>query len=149
MCKPCMFDSVASFRVCSLIICGHSLYTGLIPQYAPNLDSLLNDPQFSNQTEALSPQEKYRLVHNSDFQKTGNGYFIEQTTRVSMPHPDVDVDPMSYYGAVLQPATIGLALYDNPVGQLAWIGEKFLECEFHQSPSAGLSPRSEADADFY
>jgi hypothetical protein len=28
-----------------------------------------------------------------------------------------------------QANTIGLALYDNPVGQLAWIGEKFVNCE--------------------
>jgi hypothetical protein len=34
---------------------------------------------------------------------SGNGYFIEQTTR---------------------PNTIGLALQDSPLGQLAWIGEK-------------------------
>ncbi|QRW23125.1 epoxide hydrolase [Rhizoctonia solani] len=32
-------------------------------------------------------------------------------------------------------ATIGLALYDNPIGQLAWIGEKFLEY-----PQFGVSP---------
>lgn len=30
----------------------------------------------------------------------------------------------------MQPNTIGLALNDNPLGQLAWIGEKFLECSF-------------------
>lgn len=29
-----------------------------------------------------------------------------------------------------QPNTIGLALYDNPVGQLAWMGEKSIECKF-------------------
>jgi hypothetical protein len=31
--------------------------------------------------------------------------------------------------SVLQPNTIGLALYDNPMGQLAWIAEKFILCE--------------------
>jgi hypothetical protein len=29
-------------------------------------------------------------------------------------------------GISIQPATIGLALYDNPVGQLAWIADLFL-----------------------
>jgi hypothetical protein len=32
-----------------------------------------------------------------------------------------------------QPNTIGLALYDNPVGQLAWIAEKIIECAYYQS----------------
>lgn len=36
-----------------------------------------------------------------------------------------------------QPNDIGLALYDNPVGQLAWIGEKFIICEFAY-PQASL-----------
>ncbi len=29
----------------------------------------------------------------------------------------------------MQPNTIGLALHDNPVGQLAWIAEKYLDCK--------------------
>ncbi|KAI0437054.1 Alpha/Beta hydrolase protein [Xylaria telfairii] len=40
------------------------------------------------------------------FQATGTGYMVEQSTK---------------------PNTIGLALYDNPMGQLAWIGEKYIE----------------------
>ncbi|KAF8597879.1 alpha/beta-hydrolase, partial [Ceratobasidium sp. AG-I] len=36
-----------------------------------------------------------------------------------------------------RPATIGLALYDNPIGQLAWIGEKFLEWS---DPQFGIPP---------
>lgn len=41
-----------------------------------------------------------------------------------------------------QANTIGLALYDNPVGQLAWIGEKFVNCELIDSYIGSLfSPR--------
>ncbi|QRV92975.1 epoxide hydrolase [Ceratobasidium sp. AG-Ba] len=57
-----------------------------------------------------------RLDSNSVFATSGNGYLVEQSTR---------------------PATIGLALYDNPVGQLAWIGEKFLEWS---DPQFGVPP---------
>ncbi|KAF8592818.1 alpha/beta-hydrolase, partial [Ceratobasidium sp. AG-I] len=67
-------------------------------------------------TAALPQAEKDRISRNTAFQTTGNGYFIEQTTR---------------------PATIGLALYDNPIGQLAWIGEKFLEWS---DPQFGVPP---------
>lgn len=31
--------------------------------------------------------------------------------------------------SLTQPNTIGLSLFDNPVGQLAWIGEKMILCE--------------------
>lgn len=33
----------------------------------------------------------------------------------------------------IQPNTIGLALYDNPVGQLSWIGEKLINCKLCSS----------------
>ncbi|KAF8598945.1 alpha/beta-hydrolase [Ceratobasidium sp. AG-I] len=92
------------------------LYTGLIPQLAPSLDTLLADPRFANETASLSELDKQRLQNNTIFPTTGMGYFIEQTTR---------------------PATIGLALYDNPVGQLAWIGEKYLEAS---DPQYGVPP---------
>jgi hypothetical protein len=36
-----------------------------------------------------------------------------------------------------QPNTIALALYDNPVGQLAWIGEKIIDWS---DPRAGSGP---------
>lgn len=29
----------------------------------------------------------------------------------------------------IQPNTIGYALYDSPVGQLSWIGQKLLNCK--------------------
>lgn len=44
----------------------------------------------------------------------------------------------SAYGYT-QPNTIGLALYDNPVGQLAYMGEKFLNCELLQSDIVAFS----------
>ena len=39
----------------------------------------------------------------------------------------------------MQPDTIGLALYDNPLGQLAWMGEKFIACTFYENISSLLS----------
>ncbi|KZW03697.1 alpha/beta-hydrolase [Exidia glandulosa HHB12029] len=57
-----------------------------------------------NQT--LTPFEQYGVERTANWTATGNGYFVEQGTK---------------------PNTIGLALFDNPVGQLAWISEKFLQ----------------------
>lgn len=62
------------------------LYTGLIAQWAPSLDDLLNDPRFANQTEALSDEDKQRLRDNPGFTTDGSGYFVEQATRVSTKH---------------------------------------------------------------
>ncbi|PVH93144.1 alpha/beta-hydrolase [Periconia macrospinosa] len=47
---------------------------------------------------------------------TGSAYFSEQATK---------------------PNTVGLALYDNPVGQLAWMGEKFISWS---DPRQGTGP---------
>ncbi|KAF8598947.1 alpha/beta-hydrolase [Ceratobasidium sp. AG-I] len=92
------------------------LYTGFIPQHGPLLDALLDDPRFANETAALSDQEKQRIQDNNIFLTDGSGYFLEQTTR---------------------PATIGLALYDNPIGQLAWISQLYLEAS---DPQFGVPP---------
>ncbi|KAL4903751.1 hypothetical protein BDW74DRAFT_155375 [Aspergillus multicolor] len=60
--------------------------------------------------------ERFEQALAEEWTATGEGYFIEQTTK---------------------PNTIGLALHDNPVGQLAWIGEKFLNWS---DPDAGQAP---------
>ncbi|KAI8946654.1 alpha/beta-hydrolase [Xylaria longipes] len=65
---------------------------------------------------ALSPGEVVAENRGADWGSAGNGYFIEQSTK---------------------PNTIGLALYDNPVGQLAWIGEKFIAWS---DPRQGTGP---------
>ncbi|KAI0538354.1 Alpha/Beta hydrolase protein [Xylaria digitata] len=64
----------------------------------------------------LSPGEAVAEQRGVDWETAGNGYFIEQATK---------------------PNTIGLALYDNPVGQLAWIGEKFI---IWSDPRQGTGP---------
>ncbi|GKT47559.1 putative epoxide hydrolase [Colletotrichum spaethianum] len=64
----------------------------------------------------LSPLEQFELDRSTAWGITGNAYFLEHTTK---------------------PNTIGLALYDNPVGQLAWIGEKYISWS---DPNAGKSP---------
>ncbi|KAL3459479.1 alpha/beta-hydrolase [Aspergillus heterothallicus] len=63
-----------------------------------------------------SPLEQYEQANAEEWTNSGSGYFVEQTTK---------------------PNTVGLALYDNPVGQLAWIGEKFLNWS---DPNAGHAP---------
>jgi epoxide hydrolase len=55
---------------------------------------------------SLSEVERARLVRLTNFLGDGNGYFTVQATR---------------------PQTISFALTDSPVGQLAWIVEKFKE----------------------
>ncbi|CAE6495508.1 unnamed protein product [Rhizoctonia solani] len=84
---------------------GDSLYTGLLPQMGPTLDNLYSNPNFANQAATLGDVEKQRIESNIIFPTDGWGYFLEQSTR---------------------PATIGLALFDNPIGQLSWMGEKYL-----------------------
>ncbi|KAJ5753576.1 alpha/beta-hydrolase [Penicillium nucicola] len=64
----------------------------------------------------LTPLGEFEEANTVEWSNTGTGYFVEQTTK---------------------PTTIGLALYDSPVGQLAWIGEKFLNWS---DPNAGHFP---------
>lgn len=65
--------------------------------------------QFFPQNQSLSPEDQFMLNRARAWSQTGNGYVIEQTTK---------------------PNTIGLALQDSPIGQLAWIGEKLIDCKF-------------------
>ncbi|KAJ6594431.1 Alpha/Beta hydrolase protein [Mycena capillaripes] len=64
----------------------------------------------------LSDIQKVTQQRNIEWNTTGLGYFLEQTTK---------------------PNDIGLALYDNPVGQLVWIGGKF---KLWSDPRAGTPP---------
>ncbi|UKZ69561.1 uncharacterized protein TrAtP1_010567 [Trichoderma atroviride] len=63
-----------------------------------------------------SPLQQFEQQRSMDWLTSGNAYFSEQTTR---------------------PNTIGLALLDSPMGQLAWIGEKYISWS---DPKAGTSP---------
>ncbi|KAJ6594446.1 Alpha/Beta hydrolase protein [Mycena capillaripes] len=66
----------------------------------------------------ITLSETQKVSHQTfvEWSTTGIGYFIEQTTK---------------------PNDIGLALYDSPVGQLAWIGGKF---KLWSDPRAGTPP---------
>ncbi|KAJ1711030.1 alpha/beta-hydrolase [Aspergillus flavus] len=72
--------------------------------------------QLTAENITLSELEKVEEENAMNWASTGDGYFVEQTTK---------------------PNTLGLALQDNPVGQLAWIGEKFMNWS---DPTAGTSP---------
>nr|WNZ75645.1 hypothetical protein [Trichoderma harzianum] len=63
-----------------------------------------------------TPLEQFEEQRYVDWSATGSGYFIEDGSK---------------------PNDIGLVLYDNPVGQLVWIGEKYIEWS---DPKAGTSP---------
>ncbi|KAJ6534693.1 Alpha/Beta hydrolase protein [Mycena vulgaris] len=64
----------------------------------------------------LSPAQNVTEHRSTDWMTIGKGYLNEQTTA---------------------PNDIGLALYDSPVGQLAWMGAKF---KLWSDPRAGTPP---------
>ncbi|KAH7260663.1 Alpha/Beta hydrolase protein [Fusarium redolens] len=76
----------------------------------------LNLTQLAAENISLSSLEEFEVLRLQDWSATGNGYFLEQST---------------------EPNAIGFALYDNPVGQLSWIGGKFIEWS---DPRAGSTP---------
>ncbi|KAI0106267.1 Alpha/Beta hydrolase protein [Nemania sp. FL0031] len=76
----------------------------------------LSPDQFAKYNITLNEDEQFQENLVLAFQATASGYSIEQSTK---------------------PNTVGLALYDNPVGQLAWIGEKYIEWS---DPRAGTPP---------
>ncbi|KAJ5110298.1 hypothetical protein N7532_002943 [Penicillium argentinense] len=76
----------------------------------------LTAKQLAVENITLSPLEEFELAITEEWSSSGSGYWVEQATK---------------------PNTIGLALHDNPVGQLAWIGEKFLNWS---DPNAGHAP---------
>ncbi|KAJ7453141.1 Alpha/Beta hydrolase protein [Mycena latifolia] len=82
-----------------------------IPFFAPSAQEIAGN------NVTLSDMQKVTEQRLIEWNTTGNGYYVEQITK---------------------PNDIGLALYDNPVGQLAWIGAKF---KLWSDPRAG-TPRS-------
>ncbi|KAJ7629345.1 Alpha/Beta hydrolase protein [Mycena rosella] len=57
----------------------------------------------------LNAVEKVTAQRNVEFRARGTGYFVQQE---------------------FKPNSIGLALYDNPLGQLAWIGANIQLCRY-------------------
>ncbi|KAL6414184.1 Epoxide hydrolase [Ilyonectria robusta] len=64
----------------------------------------------------LTPDEQFQEDRFIGWNTTGNSYFFIQTTK---------------------PTTIGLALQDNPIGQLAWIAQQIIDWS---DPRAGTAP---------
>ncbi|KAF7340154.1 Epoxide hydrolase domain protein [Mycena venus] len=81
-----------------------------IPFVAPTPDEIVTN------NITLSDIAKVTEQRTVDFRATGMGYSTEQT---------------------FKPNSIGLALYDNPIGQLAWIGGNI---QLWSDPRAGTSP---------
>ncbi|KAK9318857.1 Alpha/Beta hydrolase protein [Lipomyces orientalis] len=85
-------------------------HLNFLPFVPPNLE------QLAALNITLSGAEVDEEKRSLDWQGAGSGYFAEQTTK---------------------PNTIGLALYDNPIGQLTWIAEKFI---LWSDPRRGSGP---------
>ncbi|KAJ6507175.1 epoxide hydrolase 1 [Mycena vitilis] len=81
-----------------------------VPFFPPSAQDIIQN------NITLSPIQEVTEQRLTAWTASGSGYFIEQTGK---------------------PYDIGLALYDNPVGQLAWIGAKF---KLYSDPRAGTSP---------
>ncbi|KAM0753674.1 alpha/beta-hydrolase [Meredithblackwellia eburnea MCA 4105] len=95
-----------------------SLVARLLAVNDPNCKALhLNFCQMSKPDSVgdqdVSPEEGEALAANAMFGQLGIAYAMEQGTKTS---------------------TIGLVLQSSPVGLLAWVGEKFIECS-DQTPS--------------
>ncbi|KAK5722487.1 hypothetical protein LTR15_005718 [Elasticomyces elasticus] len=82
--------------------------------FIPFLPSTSEELKSDNIT--LNSLEEFEEATSEAWLTTGAAYFAEHSTK---------------------PNTIGLALYDNPVGQLAWIGEKYIN---YSDPRAGTGP---------
>lgn len=97
-------------------------------------------PQTPDQLAAgnitLSKVELVEEQNAMNWANTGDGYFIEQTTKVRRYSHHCRVEAYSD-PRLLQSNTVGLALQDNPIGQLAWLGEKFMNCEYTSFTSTG------------
>ncbi|KAJ4172165.1 hypothetical protein NW754_002353 [Fusarium falciforme] len=76
---------------------------------------LLKD-QLTARDITLTPKEQFQERRFAGWNMTGNAYFMVQVTK---------------------PTTIGLALQDNPVGQLAWIAQQIIDWS---DPRAGTGP---------
>ncbi|KAH8797339.1 Alpha/Beta hydrolase protein [Xylogone sp. PMI_703] len=76
----------------------------------------LEPDQLASENITLSPLEQFEEEVSATWSVQGEGYYYEQTYKAN---------------------TIGLALYDNPMGQLVWMGEKFLNWS---DPRAGTAP---------
>ncbi|KAL7931963.1 Alpha/Beta hydrolase protein [Trichoderma chlorosporum] len=76
----------------------------------------LTPEQLAAQGITLAANETELEQRSMDFENSGIGYYIESSTTVN---------------------TVGLALYDNPVGRLAWLAEKFI---IWSDPRRGTGP---------
>lgn len=86
----------------------------------------LTPDQLADDGIKLDTLEEFEEEGFLEWYGNGQGYFQEESTKVSRSKGHQRRETISEYFP--QPNTIGLALYDNPVGQLAYIGEKFITC---------------------
>jgi len=85
-------------------------YFAFIPFFPPSAQEIAEN------NITLSNIQRVTEQRSTEWSATGAGYFIEQITK---------------------PEVIGLALYDSPVGKLAWMGAKL---KLWSDPRAGTPP---------
>lgn len=79
-----------------------ALHLSFLP-FAPHNSKQLEDQGIS----VKGSLESFELQRSEAWHPAENGFYFEQITK---------------------PNTVGLTAYDNPIGQLAWLGEKLIDC---------------------
>lgn len=92
--------------------------------------------EIADQNITLSDIGKVTLQRSVDWVTTDQGYFQEQALKVRRQRSVVSGLKLTE-NTCMQPNDIGLALYDNPVGQLAWLGGDIARWS---DPRAGTGP---------
>lgn len=94
----------------------------------PRLPLTLEQYKTQYPNETLSAADLDGIARTEVWLNTGRGYFNEQATKVFPLYAVQDLVLTIY-----QPSTVGLALFDSPVGQLSWIGQLMHDCELFLS----------------
>lgn len=92
--------------------------------------------EIADQNITLSDIGKVTLQRSVDWLTIDQGYFQEQSFKVRRQRSVVSGLKLTK-NTFTQPNDIGLALYDNPVGQLAWLGGDIARWS---DPRAGTGP---------
>lgn len=120
------FDLYDSFNATA-----RALHLSFLPFFS------LDIQQLAEQNITLQDHELKQVQRYVDWRDSGEGYLIEQSTKVKSNSSLIPIlFPCTQLLTVrtMQSNTIGLALQDNPVGQLAWIGEKLDSCKLSLLP---------------
>ncbi|KAL2755346.1 hypothetical protein ACRALDRAFT_211401 [Sodiomyces alcalophilus JCM 7366] len=130
----------------TLLLVNHGWPGSSFLEFGPVLDGLTESVETGEYKTNLSFNVVIPLSGDSPW-SVGTGYsqevgWVEQARECLLLAPiDYGALPWKYMLWTRTPNTIDLTLYDSPVGQLAWIGEKHMTNHGKRSdPSAGVPP---------